>query len=146
MTGRVDLLQPFTALSRETVLAIADAAEAAFREEQAEEQAKSGGVRFRLIPFDEIRLKPSPTWKHLHRMIRDLPLDAMVELEAIMWIGRGDYPPEDFADAVAYARDSFENDPGVEARYVAEKECLHEYLRQGPKRLASLKAGASPTL
>ena len=37
-------------------------------------------------------------------LIDTLNEDEMVELVAIMWIGRGSFEPEDFAEALAHAR------------------------------------------
>lgn len=43
--------------------------------------------------------------EELRELINDLNVDEAAELIALMWIGRGDYEPAEWADAVAAARE-----------------------------------------
>jgi hypothetical protein len=61
----------------------------------------------------------------LKNCIRDVGQDALIELKALMWVGRGDYGA--FETALADARNLGEGD----IEYMAEKPELPAYLRAG---------------
>lgn len=44
------------------------------------------------------------TAEELRQLIDDLNVDEAAELVALMWIGRGDYDPDEWSEAVAEAR------------------------------------------
>jgi hypothetical protein len=62
----------------------------------------------------------------LEQLLSKLNTDAMAELKALMWLGRGDY--EDFADAHAKGQ---HNSHAEDVAYIAEKSPLATYLAEG---------------
>lgn len=61
-----------------------------------------------------------------------LSRDAMIELKAIMWFGRGDF--ESWEDALAEAKDHGSQGER-DVVYMAEKSPLAAYLREGAKKI-----------
>ncbi len=68
------------------------------------------------------------TARELRQLIGDLNVDEAAELVALMWIGRGDYEPEEFADAVEEARRRGKRHTG---RYLLGIPMLGDYLEEG---------------
>ena len=64
--------------------------------------------------------------------IEDLEPDQQAELVALMWIGRGDMEPEEWADAVALAVDRHE---GATAEYLLSHPHVADYWDEGLDRL-----------
>jgi hypothetical protein len=62
-------------------------------------------------------------------LIEDLNTDEIAELTAIAWIGRGDYSPEEWADALSAAQDRG-NDPHP-ANYLLSMPQLAAHLENG---------------
>lgn len=93
-----------------------------------------------LLPDDihktfEHQRELGPLQNVLQMAIADLPLEARLELMAVLWLGRGDVPEATYDDFLQHARRSAdEGDVG----YIAEKSRgLPTYLRNG---MAKLKA------
>jgi hypothetical protein len=61
-------------------------------------------------------------------LINDLDIDDQCELVALMWIGRGDFDPSEFGNAVAMARDEH-NDRTAE--YLLRTPLLGDLLTEG---------------
>lgn len=70
--------------------------------------------------------------KPLREALAKLNRDAMTELKAIMWLGRGDV--ESWEDALAEAKDHG-NQGERDVVYLTEKSPLSEYLREGAKKI-----------
>jgi hypothetical protein len=64
----------------------------------------------------------------LRRLIRDLDDDAIAELVALFWIGRGDYAPGERDAAMAEAR---RHDRAATPRYLLAQPLLAEFLAEG---------------
>ncbi len=78
-------------------------------------------------------LPPShPARLALRRAVADLPTEALPELQALIWIGRGDYAAKDWAEAVTAA--SLAPESAVDA--IAEEPDLHDLLIKGLYALA----------
>lgn len=61
-------------------------------------------------------------------LIDDLDIDEQCELVALMWIGRGDFDPSEFANAVAVARDEHTDRT---AEYLLRTPLLGDLLTEG---------------
>ena len=70
----------------------------------------------------------------LYRMLMALSYEAMRELEALMWLGRGD--DTDFATLLDNAH-KFPDNQTAGAAYITGKACLHEYLECGLQKLTT---------
>jgi hypothetical protein len=57
---------------------------------------------FRSVLEDE---PDDPVYQELKAFIDDLDIDEQCEIVALMWVGRGDFDPGDFASAVEMARE-----------------------------------------
>jgi Protein of unknown function (DUF3775) len=68
------------------------------------------------------------TQRELGAFIRNLNDDEQTELVALMFVGRGDYSPEEWQDALAAARDR--GDPPT-ARFVMGEPLLGDLLEDG---------------
>jgi len=66
--------------------------------------------------------------EELRELIADLNVDEAAELIALMWIGRGDYQPEEWDDAVAAARDRGNKRT---AAYLMGMPMLGDWLEEG---------------
>ena len=76
-----------------------------------------------------------PYYGELKSTIEDLEPDQQVSLVALMWVGRGDYSLEEWSDALAHARDSWNEHT---ADYLIGTALLADYLAEG---LESFDAG-----
>ena len=73
-----------------------------------------------------------PTHVELAAELRRLNRDEMIELLAMMWLGRGDFTIKEWEDAVAQARDEVdEHTPG----YLMGTPLLGDYLEDGLSQL-----------
>jgi hypothetical protein len=66
-----------------------------------------------------------PVQAELKQYVEDLDVDEATALVALLWIGRGDFEPKDWEDAVAQARERSET-PTVS--YVLGEPLLPDYL------------------
>ena len=73
-----------------------------------------------------------PTAEELRDVLADLNEDEVAEMLALLWIGRGDYEPADWATAMAIARDDVDDQRAD--RLMAEP-MLAEDLEEGLGRL-----------
>ncbi len=73
-----------------------------------------------------------PTFAELKSAIDDLEPDQQVALVALMWLGRGDYDPAEWEDALAQARDSWT--PHT-AEYLLATPLVADYLEEGLSQL-----------
>lgn len=69
-----------------------------------------------------------PTFEEAKSTIADLEPDQQVEVVALMWLGRGDYDVEDWDDAVADAKDAWNENT---AEYLFAHPMLADYLLEG---------------
>jgi Protein of unknown function (DUF3775) len=67
----------------------------------------------------------APIHAELEQFIADLDVDEATALVAMMWIGRGDFEPTDWENAVAQARD---RDETPTASYLLGEPLLPDYL------------------
>lgn len=67
------------------------------------------------------------TERELRQIFRELNIDEVSELIALTWIGRGDYEADEFADAVAEARQRNYR----AARYLLGMPMLGDWLEEG---------------
>lgn len=70
----------------------------------------------------------NPTRKELFAAIRSLNEDQRIELLALMWVGRGDFSPEEWDDALSTAS---ERHNGREAKYLIGTPLLGDYIEEG---------------
>ncbi len=66
-----------------------------------------------------------PIHAELEQFVEDLDVDEATALVALMWIGRGDFEPKDWEEAVAQAR---ERSQTPTARYLLGEPLLPDYL------------------
>ncbi|MGO8739637.1 DUF3775 domain-containing protein [Rhodoblastus sp.] len=66
-----------------------------------------------------------PIHAELEQFVADLDEDEAAALVALMWIGRGDFEPRDWGDAVAQARERRQTPA---ARYLLGEPLLPDYL------------------
>lgn len=69
-----------------------------------------------------------PTRQELESVIGDLNEDEQCQLVALVWVGRGDYEPEQWAEAVAEAA---RRRTGSTASYLLGIPVLSDYLDEG---------------
>lgn len=69
-----------------------------------------------------------PTRQELESVIDDLNDDEQHELVALTWVGRGDFEPEQWSEAVAEAR---RRHTGATSRYLLGIPVLADYLDEG---------------
>jgi len=72
------------------------------------------------------------TRAELETLIDDLEPDQQAQLVALMWLGRGDVEPEEFAEALALAAERHE---GATAAYLLAHPHVADYLDEGVERL-----------
>lgn len=72
------------------------------------------------------------TYQELKEKIEDLEPDQQVTLVALMWLGRGDFELEDWASALAQARESWT--PRT-ADYLIATPLVADYLQEGLTQL-----------
>ncbi|KAB2698161.1 DUF3775 domain-containing protein [Brucella haematophila] len=70
----------------------------------------------------------NPTRKELFAAIRSLNEDQRIELLALMWVGRGDFSPEEWDEALSTASDRHN---GREAKYLIGTPLLGDYIEEG---------------
>jgi hypothetical protein len=68
----------------------------------------------------------------LETRIDDLEPDQQAQLVALMWLGRGDVEPEEFAEALTLAAERHE---GATAAYLLAHPHVADYLEEGVDRL-----------
>jgi len=66
----------------------------------------------------------NPTRKELFAAIRSLNEDQRIELLALMWVGRGDFSPEEWDEAS-------DRHNGREAKYLIGTPLLGDYIEEG---------------
>lgn len=69
-----------------------------------------------------------PTYRELVTTIEDLETDQQIELVALMWLGRGDFEPDDWQEALFTAASEFN---ARTADYLIATPLLADYLREG---------------
>ncbi len=72
--------------------------------------------------------KDDPVFMELKATIDSLDVDAQCDLVALAWVGRGDYGPEEWAEARALARQQHN---GRTAAYLLGMPLLGDYLEEG---------------
>lgn len=72
------------------------------------------------------------TRAELETLIDDLEPDQQAQLVALMWLGRGDVEPEEFAEALTLAAERHE---GATAAYLLAHPHVADYLEEGVDRL-----------
>jgi len=82
------------------------------------------------IIIDDLE-NPRPERRNLFEYIENLSFTEKVELQALMWVGRGDFEPNSWEEAVKYSR---EKSTGI-AYYLMEKRVLARYLSDGLSKL-----------
>jgi hypothetical protein len=83
---------------------------------------------------------PDPAYAELKATIDDLEPDQQISLVSLMWLGRGDYTVDEWARALAEARQSWN---GRTADYLIGTPLLADYLTAGLDQLGSA-AGDRP--
>jgi Protein of unknown function (DUF3775) len=74
----------------------------------------------------------NPTAQELRDALVSLNIDEREELLALVWLGRGDYDAQSWAEALQQARDSGN---AHEARYLLGTPLLADYLEEGAAAL-----------
>jgi hypothetical protein len=74
----------------------------------------------------------NPVQRELRAAIAGLDVDAKTTLVALAWLGRGDFEPSDWREAVSAARARAE---GSAARYLMGLPLLGDYLAEGANAL-----------
>src|ERR1700759_4784956 len=74
----------------------------------------------------------NPTAQELRDAIDGLNLDEREELLALLWLGRGDYDAQSWAEALRQAR---ETQSSTEAEYLLGTPLLGDYLEEGVEAL-----------
>jgi hypothetical protein len=74
----------------------------------------------------------NPTEQELRDAIDGLNVDEREELLALMWLGRGDYDAQSWAEALRQARDSRTS---TETEYLVGTPLLGDYLEEGAEAL-----------
>jgi hypothetical protein len=83
--------------------------------------------------IDALEMGPdNPTARELRAAIAGLDEDERRTLVALAWIGRGDFDPEEWEEALAVAR---ERETGDTARYLMGIPMLGDLLEEGAARL-----------
>jgi hypothetical protein len=77
---------------------------------------------------DRLDAGDDPTEAELQEMINDLNDDEIVDVIALVWVGRGDFGIEDIEEARELAR---ERHQGSSSRYLMGIPTLAEYLSEG---------------
>jgi hypothetical protein len=81
------------------------------------------------VPLEERILNPTPEETALIEAIERLPKQQQIELQAVMWLGRGDF--NDFRKALKHSQEK----PEHISTYVTEKAPLPQYLSDGLAKL-----------
>ena len=72
--------------------------------------------------------RDDPTFEELRSFIAALNVDEQAELVGLTWVGRGDFGGEEWADALALAK---ERQRGSTADYLLGMPMLGDYLEEG---------------
>ncbi|MDZ7645549.1 MAG: DUF3775 domain-containing protein [Woeseiaceae bacterium] len=78
------------------------------------------------------RYGTDPYYQHLKAAIEDLEPDQQVSIVTLMWIGRGDYSPDEWDEAYEHAQDSWNDHT---ADYLIGTPLLADYLNEGLDQL-----------
>lgn len=105
-------------ISLPAVAAIIDAARA------ADETAEDGDEE----EEDSVAGKPDLSGESLETLIGELNEDEQAALIALAWVGRGDYEPDEWEEAVTLARERHEADP---VGYLTSQDLLGDLLAEG---------------
>lgn len=73
-----------------------------------------------------------PYYQELKTTIEDLEPDQQITLVAVMWVGRGDYSPSEWDDALREARRNWNEHT---AAYLLGTPMLSDYLAEGVEQL-----------
>lgn len=73
-------------------------------------------------------LADDPTFTEVHDFINQLDVDEQVDLVALTWVGREDFSPDEWTDAVAEARDAHNE---MTADYLLGMPMLGDFLEAG---------------
>lgn len=111
-------------LSQETALEVVSLAETL---NPPEEGPKVVSSRQLADAFMEELAHPNPARRQLRELINGLSSTEQAELMAMMWLGRGDFEPEDWEEMVRKAL----SDLGDAADYMIGKGPVAKYLKQG---------------
>lgn len=87
--------------------------------------------------------KDNPTSRELRAAIANLTEDEKIALVALTWIGRGDFEPEEWPQALRQAR---ERKNGATARYLMGIPLLGDYLEEGAAALGYNLSGDEASL
>ena len=79
-------------------------------------------------------LRNDPSRLALASFLRELGEDELIQLVALMWVGRGSFEPEEWDEAVATAREEFSGTVSL-SRYLLDRPLLAEQLEEGLERL-----------
>lgn len=81
------------------------------------------GFRSVLASYDD-----DPVYQELKTFIDDLDTDEQCEVVALMWVGRGDFPREEWNEALAMARQEHNERT---AEYLLGTPLVADYLEEG---------------
>lgn len=93
---------------------------------------------FQMLRADEVEdslEERDPSYAELKTTIEDLEPDQQIGLVALIWLGRGDYGPEEWERALVDARASWNERT---ADYVIGMPLLADYLEEGLEQLNEL--------
>ncbi|SHK14086.1 Protein of unknown function [Roseomonas rosea] len=108
-------------ISLQTIASIIDAARAS--------DATEGDAAGEDAELDaEDAAKPDLTGENLESLIDELNEDEQAALMALAWVGRGDYEPDEWEEALNLARERNEADP---AGYLMGMDLLGDLLAEG---------------
>ncbi len=107
-----------------SVQAVANIIDAARASDETEEEELNEEVEME----SEDAIKPDLTGENLETLIQELNEDEQASLIALTWVGRGDYDPEEWEEALSLARERNEADA---AGYLTGMELLGDLLAEG---------------
>jgi hypothetical protein len=91
--------------------------------------ANAAGAARKQVPLENKILQPTPEKTALIETIDALPKRQQIELQAVMWLGRGDF--NDFWNALKQS----EGNPEHISTYIADKTSVAEFLSGGLAKL-----------
>ncbi|HEY8612663.1 MAG TPA: DUF3775 domain-containing protein [Roseomonas sp.] len=107
-----------------SVQAVANIIDAARASDEAEEEDANEDVELETADAK----KPDLTGENLETLIEELNEDELASLIALAWVGRGDYEPDEWEEALNLARERNEADP---AGYLTSLDLLGDLLAEG---------------
>jgi Protein of unknown function (DUF3775) len=117
-------------LNRDIVLAMIDKARE-FNEESdmtpLEDEGEPDIANIELSDAMVARYGDDPRYQQLKSAVEDLEPDQQITLVAMMWLGRGDFTPEDWDEALALAEENWTNHT---ADYLIGTPLLADYLSE----------------